>query len=181
MKNTKLLWITRTAVFLALLIAAQFVTRSMGQYATGSLVNLILMATVLTAGLASGLTVAALSPILAFLLGIGPAVPQVIPGVVVGNAVIVLILWLFVEKLAKGKSTGKAIGIWISGVIVGAAAKFLTLWLIIVKLVLPMLTLKPKIVETLSAAFSYPQLITALIGGALAILIVPAVRRAIQK
>jgi hypothetical protein len=140
------------------------------------------MATVLTAGLTSGLTVAVLSPVLAFLMGIGPAFPQIVPGVMVGNAVIVLVLWLFVEKLAKGKNSGAAIGIWVSGVIVGAAAKFLTLWLIIVKLVLPMLSaLKPKQVQVLSAAFSYPQLITALIGGTLAIIIVPAVRRAIKR
>ena len=55
MSNTKtnrsLKTLCRTAIFLALLIAVQFVTRSMGQYVTGSLVNLILIASGLMCGL----------------------------------------------------------------------------------------------------------------------------------
>ena len=45
--STGLKMLCRTAIFLALLIAVQFVTRSMGQYVTGSLVNLVLIAAAL--------------------------------------------------------------------------------------------------------------------------------------
>ena len=66
MSNTKtsssLKTLCRTAIFLALLIAVQFVTRSMGQYVTGSLVNLILIASGLMCGLWGGLAVAVLCP-----------------------------------------------------------------------------------------------------------------------
>ena len=87
--NRSLKTLCRTAIFLALLIAVQFVTRSMGQYVTGSLVNLILIASGLMCGLWGGLAVAVLSPICAFFIGIGPAFPQVVPAVALGNAVLV--------------------------------------------------------------------------------------------
>ena len=89
--NSKLKTLCRTAIFLALLVAVQFVTRSMGQYVTGSLVNLILIASGLLCGLWGGLAVALLSPVCAFLIGIGPAFPQIVPAIMLGNAVIVLV------------------------------------------------------------------------------------------
>ena len=90
--STGLKTLCRTAIFLALLIAVQFVTRSMGQYVTGSLVNLVLIAAALMCGLWGGLAVAVLSPFCAFLIGIGPAFPQIVPAVALGNAVLV-VLW----------------------------------------------------------------------------------------
>ena len=65
--------------------------------------------------------------------------------------------------------------------VVAAAAKFLTLYLVIVKWLVPMvLTLNEKQMAVLSASFSFPQLITAAIGGGLAMLLVPPLRRAIK-
>ena len=110
MSNTKtsssLKTLCRTAIFLALLIAVQFVTRSMGQYVTGSLVNLILIASGLMCGLWGGLAVAVLSPICAFFIGIGPAFPQVVPAVALGNAVLVL-LWVLIAGAKNAPSWGR--------------------------------------------------------------------------
>ena len=50
----KVLWITETAVMLALLVALQVVTKPMGQLVTGSCVNGVLAITVLLAGMSSG-------------------------------------------------------------------------------------------------------------------------------
>ena len=47
------------------------------------------------------------------------------------------------------------------------------LWLLIVKLVLPTLGLAEKQVAAISASFSWPQLVTAAIGGVLAVTIAP--------
>ena len=66
--HKKMLWITETAVMLALLISLQALTKSSGQLVTGSFVNAVLAVTALTAGLYSGITVAIISPILAYLL-----------------------------------------------------------------------------------------------------------------
>lgn len=172
MSNTKtsssLKTLCRTAIFLALLIAVQFVTRSIGQYVTGSLVNLILIASGLMCGLWGGLAVAVLSPICAFFIGIGPAFPQVVPAVALGNAVLVL-LWVLIAGAKNAPIARQAIAL-----VVAAVAKFLTLYLVIVKWLVPMvLTLNEKQTAVLSASFSFPQLITAVIGGVLAMLLVP--------
>lgn len=66
----KTVWIVRTAICLALLIAVQFFTRSFGQLATGSCVNLVLAVSALIGGVWSGITVAVISPFCAYLLGI---------------------------------------------------------------------------------------------------------------
>ena len=46
----KTVWIARTAVCLALLIAIQFLTKSLGQLVTGSCVNLVLAIAALIGG-----------------------------------------------------------------------------------------------------------------------------------
>ena len=157
MSNTKtsssLKTLCRTAIFLALLIAVQFVTRSMGQYVTGSLVNLILIASGLMCGLWGGLAVAVLSPI-----GIGPAFPQVVPAVALGNAVLVL-LWVLIADAKNAPIARQAIAL-----VVAAVAKFLTLYLVIVKWLVPMvLTLNEKQTAVLSASFCWCRLCAALL------------------
>ena len=66
--NKKTLWITETAVMIALLVALQWATKPLGQFVTGSCVNLVLGVSVLVGGLWCGLTVALVSPFFAFLL-----------------------------------------------------------------------------------------------------------------
>ena len=61
--KSKALWVTRTAVMLALLIVLQWLTKPLGQIVTGSCVNAVLAVTVLLTGLSSGVTVAVLSPL----------------------------------------------------------------------------------------------------------------------
>ena len=77
----KTLWITQTAALLALLIILQLATRSAGQLVTGSCVNAVLALAALIAGLSSGLTVAVLSPFLAFALGVGPKLLPIVPAI----------------------------------------------------------------------------------------------------
>ena len=91
--NKKVRWITETAVMLALLVALQALTKGFGQFVTGSCVNAVLAVTVLTAGLGSGIVVAVLSPVLAYLLGIAPQL-LVLPAIMVGNTVFVVLLRL---------------------------------------------------------------------------------------
>ena len=62
-----------------------------------------------------------------------------------------------------------------------AKAGFLTaLYVVLVKLVAPMIVPAAKL-TAVTAAFTWPQLVTALIGGVLACLIAPPVRRALEK
>ena len=88
----RILWITRTAVMMALLIALQWATSGLGQFVTGSCVNAVQVVATLVGGLWSGVAVALLSPLCAFLLGIGPKLIQLIPAIALGNAVLVLLV-----------------------------------------------------------------------------------------
>ena len=178
----KIRWITETAVMLALLVSLQAVTKPMGQLVTGSCVNAILAVAALVGGLSSGLTVALISPILAFLLGIAPQILTV-PAIMVGNAVYVVLLSLLADK--SGKNLVKQVIAWL----VAAGAKFASLYAIVVLLICGVLSesllasgmMKAPMLKALPATFSWPQLFTALIGGAVALLIVPVLRKALRK
>ena len=178
----KILWITETAAMLALLVALQAVTKPMGQLVTGSCVNAVLAIATLVGGLSCGLTVALISPVMAFLLGIAPQILTV-PAIMVGNAVYALLLHLLTDK--TGKNLVRRITAWL----LAAVAKFAALYLIVVKIICGVLsenllaagTLKPPMLTALPATFSWPQLFTALIGGAVAMLIVPVLKKALHR
>ncbi len=178
----KLLWITETAIMLALLVTLQALTKPMGQLVTGSCVNAVLAVSALVGGLSCGLTVAVISPVLAYLLGIAPQILTV-PAIMVGNAVYVVLLSVLADK--TGKNIVKQVTAWVAA----AAAKFAALYAIVVLLICGVLSesllasgvMKAPMLKALPATFSWPQLFTALIGGAVALLIVPVLRKALHK
>ena len=172
----KTVWIARTAVCLALLIAIQFLTKSLGQLVTGSCVNLVLAVAALLGGIWSGVTVALVSPFCAYLLGIGPAFLPLVPCVSLGNAVYALLFGLFVDKYLKEKKPAAA---YVS-MALAAAAKFVTLLVVLVRLVAPHVVPEAKL-SVVTASFTWPQLLTAVIGGIIACLIAPTLRRALEK
>lgn len=180
--NQKIRWITETAVMLALLVALQALTKPMGQLVTGSCVNAVLAISVLVGGLGCGLVVALCSPVLAFLLGIAPQILTV-PAIMVGNTVFVALLDLLADK--TGKKIAKQIIAWLAA----AAAKFASLYAIVVWLICGVLSqqllesgvMKAPMLKVLPATFSWPQLFTALIGGAVALVIAPTLRKALHK
>ena len=179
--NKKPLWITETAVLIALLVALQWVTKPLGQFVTGSCVNLVLVVATLVGGLWCGVTVAVLSPFFAYFIGIAPA-PHIllVPAIALGNVVLVLVYAFLYDKLAKGQGW-KSIAGRCAIVVIAAVCKFLVLFVVIVRIMLPLLGLKPPQVAALTTSFSWPQLVTALIGGAVAVCIVPLLRKALGK
>ena len=180
--NRKIRWITETAVMLALLVVLQALTKPMGQMVTGSFVNGVLAVSVLVAGLGSGVTIALISPVLAHLLGIAPQILTV-PAIMIGNSVYVIVLRYIAGKDSK-KIVRQVIG-WLAA----ATAKFAALYAVVVWVICGLLAenllasgmLKEPMLQALPATFSWPQLITALIGGGVALLIVPALRKALHK
>lgn len=165
--------LTRTALLIALLVAVQYLTKSMGQFVTGSCVNLILAVAALIGGLWCGAAVAILSPFCAFLLGIGTPILRLVPAIALGNLVLVVVLALLDRKLRFPGANAV-------GVAAAAVCKFAVLWGVITQLLLPSMGLPAEKVAALSASFSWPQLVTALIGGALSLLVVPALRKALK-
>ena len=170
-------WITGTGVMLALLVTLQWATAGLGQLVTGSCVNAVLVTSTLMGGIWCGVTVAALSPVCAFLFGIGPQLIQIIPAIALGNLVYVLAVVYLGYRLGQ-RSWQKMLGIAIS-----ACLKFVVLYVSVVRVLVPAMgpALPVKQAETFTAMFSFPQLITALIGGAVALAMVSAIRKGIQK
>lgn len=184
--------VTETAVMLALLICLQWVGSQIPdpttkQLVSGSFVNCVLAVTTLMVGLSGGVTLAVLSPVCAFLLGIAPNFITVAP-IMVGNSLYVILLWLFLGKGLKP--------LWKQPValIAAATAKFLVLYLLVVQVVCGfasgallgkklgnIVVLAPPMLQMLPAMFSWMQLVTALTGGALALLLVPVLRKALHR
>lgn len=184
MRNRKVRFITTTAVMLALLVALQALTKPAGQLLTGSCVNAVLAVSGLIGGLGCGLVVALVSPILAYLLGIAPQILTV-PAIMLGNSVYVLLLWLLTGMNEKNMN----IVMQVLALVYAAAAKFVLLYVLVAKVICGVLAsslleaglLKQPMLKALPATFSWPQLFTALIGGAVALLIVPVVKKALKK
>jgi hypothetical protein len=167
---------------LALLVTLQELTKPLGQLVTGSFVNSVLAVTVLFAGLSAGITVSLISPVLAYMLGIAPQILTV-PAIMVGNTIFVVCLYYIAG--VDSKKVFRQVIAWL----VAAGAKFAALytavsWLICGVLAEKLLAsgaLKPPMLKVLPVTFGLPQLFTALIGGAVALLIVPVLRRAMHK
>ena len=170
--RSKTLWLTRTAVLTAVLIALQWCTKPFGQLFTGSCVNGVLAVAALCSGLSSGLCIAAVSPVIAFFLSIGP---DFFPLIALGNCLYVLVIWLLAGKI------GSKLWQMAAGVVSGAACKSAALYLLVVQGICRFAALSPQQVSAFTAMFSAPQLITALIGGAAAVLVALSVRAAWKR
>ena len=164
--NKKIRWITETALLLAMLIVLQSVTKSFGQIVTGSCVNAVL----------------AIASLAAVLLNIAPQAVTV-PAIMVGNTVFVVLLRLIAGT--DSKVLGRQIAAWL----VAALAKFAVLYILVVKIICGIASasllasgaLKEPMLKMLPTMFAWPQLITALIGGAVALTIVPVLRKALKR
>lgn len=178
----KLRWITETAVLLALLVTLQTLTKPMGQLVTGSCVNGVLALGALYAGMGSGLAIGLLSPVLAFLLGIAPQIVTV-PAIMVGNGVYVVLLSLLADS--AGKNPIKNAAAWAAS----AGAKFGVLYFLVTQVICGFLwgslleagVVKGPMLTALPGAFSWIQLFTALIGGAIALTISPVLKKSLKK
>ncbi|MGI6539062.1 MAG: ECF transporter S component [Caldicoprobacterales bacterium] len=172
--NKHLKWFTRTAILLALTVLFQslrvllsFLPANVSQYIIGSLVNLCLLVAAITVGIKGGLVISVAAPVIAFLQGFTPFPVLVVP-IALGNLVLVVIASLLYEKNT------------ILAFAAAAVVKFITLYLGVVVIVLPFFLAgaPDKVKAVLSLQFSWPQLVTASIGGVLAAIILPILTKA---
>ena len=175
--NKKTLWITRTAALTALLVVLQASTAALGStLVTGTVVNLLLIISVMTCGAASGLSVAVLSPVLAKLIGIGP-LWGLIPFITAGNLALAAV-WLAVGSRRWGPRYAPQI----TALALAAAAESLVLYLGVVKLALPLFSgLTAAQAAAIAHMFSAPQLVTAVLGGLLALPLLAPLKKAMER
>jgi len=165
---------------LAALIALQAVTKPAGQLVTGTVVNAVLGIATLMVGVGSGAVIALLSPVAAFLLGIAPQILTV-PAIMAGNLV-------FVSLLGMGR---KKPGLLSAALRCGSAAigKFAVLYILVAQVICNLAAdkllengmLKPAMLQALPATFTWPQLITALLGGTAALWLAALLRKALHR
>lgn len=167
------------ALMLAIAVASMFL-KNTSVFITGPIVNTCLMLTALFSGIWYGLILAVVTPLFSFLITGSPvmaAVPMIMPMIMIGNAILVFFTWLFACKIRKPDKDIPCIAI---GGVVGSVVKAAFMWASISKWLLPayLPDVMTKKLPILQAQFSTTQLITALIGTALTMIIWPALRKA---
>lgn len=171
--------IALTGILLAICIVSQFF-KNISPLITGPIINACLIIATLTAGLACGIVLSIITPITAFFITgnlVMSVVPAIIPMIMLGNAILVFFVWLLYRKLNISIKPNVRLCI---GMIVGSVVKAAFMGVVIALWLLP--TFLPNtdkipqekltvILPTAQVNFSTIQLITALIGSALAFII----------
>lgn len=149
-------WLTRTAILLALTVVVQMF--GWPQLVTGPLVNAMLLLACIFVSPSSAVIIGLTTPLVAFSRGIlAPPLAPMIPFIMLGNAVFVVLFSLLRRRSSWGE---------IMGILAGAVAKFAVL-----ALAVQFLTKLPPLV---AKAMQWPQLLTAIIGGAVALAVAKA-------
>ena len=169
--------LTLTALLLALCIASQFL-KNTSVYLTGPVINCILIIAAVFCGFWSAVALSLITPLTSWLITGSPlmsAIPLIIPCIVAGNVILIVSVWCSIRRKLCTRNL-------LSGVLFGAVLKaaFMggTISLLLVPLLGPTTGLPVPALAAARVTFSITQLITALLGGALAVLIVPTLRRA---
>ncbi|MCR4597386.1 MAG: ECF transporter S component [Lachnospiraceae bacterium] len=158
-----------TAVLLAVCIASQ-IFKTLSVYITGPIVNLCLILATLTAGLTWGIVLAIITPVTAFIIAASPvmnAVPGIIPLIMLGNAVLVVMVYFLFRPAISGEGSFINVRSVIMAVL-SALAKGCFMGLTISLWLLP--TFIPEAspirekMPVFQTTFSITQFITALIG-----------------
>ena len=157
MHQTSIRKISRTAILLS--IALVFQMGGFPQFITGPLVNTVLYLAAMIVGWQGGIIIGFFTPVIAAMRGIlPPPLTPLIPFIALGNTMLVMVFFLL-------KSKNK-----IAGIIIASVVKFLVL----VSAVKLLVQVPPAIARMMS----FPQLVTALAGGFVALLIMNILKRA---
>ena len=155
MTEDKIKFLTRTAVLLA--VALVFQMGGLPQPLTGPLVNMVLYLAAILIGIWSGIFIGIFTPVIAFVRGIlPPPLAPMIPFIALGNGVLVILF-----AIIKKKNIYLAIGIasLIKFLILASAVRFLV-----------------AVPDPVAQMMTFPQLLTALGGGVLALLVHKALK-----
>jgi hypothetical protein len=154
---------TRTSLLLALVVTVQMAGRLIpnSNFVVGPLVNACLLVSTALAGVWSGIIISVISPFASLINNHAPVAAALLPFapfVAIGNAVYVLSYYLFKKRSS------------VVGVGIGSILKFAFLYSSI-NIFLQFFNF-PKFAKVLSFLFGWPQLITALIGGIIALAVI---------
>lgn len=172
MKN-KTQFITRTALLLAVAIAFQIFGKFIpyNNFIVGPVVNAVLIVATAAAGLWSGAAISVIAPLISSITNKAPIAPLVLafsPFIIIGNFLIVLCFYLLRKK---SKITGIALGALLKFGFMYAAVSIFT----------AKVEMEPKFALTLTNLFGWSQLMTAVAGGAIALIILRLAGRSLEQ
>lgn len=163
--RSKSKFIASTGLFIAVTVVCQSLSKliplgEFGNFITGSLVNACLLISTAYLGLWGGAAVGVITPLCAILTG--SAIPIIfVPFIILGNFSIVLLFHLTMRyKLLR--------------LLVPACVKTLILYAS-VKFILYLMSFPEAQAKMMLYLFGWPQLVTAVIGGCIAFIIIPRV------
>ena len=179
--------ITATAFLLAICIVSQYF-KNMSVYVTGPIVNTTIILATLACGPISGIILSVIAPITAFFFTGSPimaAIPLMFPVIMVGNCILVFSVHLLKNKF--GKKAGLPVSL-----LTGSVLKSLFMGLTVILVVLPLFgdsiatklpkpEMLPAVLATAKVTFSLTQLITALLGSLLAMIIWVPLKKVISQ
>lgn len=152
-------------MLLALTLTVQFL--GLPQWFTGPLVNAFLLLASSLVGMGSGVVIGLLTPWIALLRGIlPPPLAPVVPFIMLGNALLVIIFSLITRKKEVP---------WLNVLALSLAA--FGKYLLLSQAVRYLVEVPPRVAQ----AMQIPQLLTALAGGVIALLVGGAVRKALKR
>ena len=169
--SKKTLFISR----LSILIALTFVIQIAGfpQPVTGPLVNAMLLISTAFLGCTAGIVLGIITPLLALIRGLLPPVlAPVVPFIIIGNIILVFLFHFIINNVHFNllNFIKKYIAI-----VIAAFGKYIFLFLS-VKIILPLI-FNFQIAEKIVIIMTTPQLITAIAGGIIALIIIEILKK----
>jgi len=165
--NIKAIEVAEFLILSAVVVFLPFVVHQ--QWLTGPIMNAVLILTLFLVGIRAALVLALIPSLMALSGGLLPAIlAPVVPFIMISNVILIICLDWF-NQVFKDKPTGY----WL-GLITGASLKFLFLFLSVG--FIGKLLLKQELLPKVAQMMSWPQLVTALIGGILAWLIIKSTK-----
>ena len=170
--------ITITAALLAVCIASQFF-KNMSVYITGPIINACIVLAALSSGMICGIIISIITPVTSFFITGSPiiaAIPLIMPCIMIGNAILAVLVSLFVKKGASNKNL-------VIGMVLGSVLKALFMGIVIALAIIPNMIpekMAPKM-AVFQTTFSVTQLITAVIGCVLAYIIWIPLKKIVEE
>jgi hypothetical protein len=157
--------VTKSIVFAIFLASATIMPALIHQqFITGPIVNAILFTSTIILGTESAIMIGLIPSLIALSFGLlSPALAPMVPFIMMSNAVLVMIF----SSLQKRNY-------WMSMV---SASIFKFLFLFVTSSIVINLLLKKEITTKVAQMMSWPQLITALMGGIIAFLIIKTIKK----
>lgn len=173
MNSLRVRYLTRTGVLLALAIVFQMMGRFLGpqnNFIVGPLINAILLVSTAATGVWGGVAISVIAPFVSAFTNKAPIAQFILPFspfIALGNVILVLCFY-FLYKKSKAAAIAS-----------GAIFKFAFLYASVV-LFTRLFGVPDKFAKIMTALFSWPQLVTAAIGGVLAVIVIRLLRRNIE-